>query len=258
MNARSIAFVVAALAAASFPAAALDGREIMQNVDAVKKPRFSHSAVKMELVDKTGGVEVRQIEEWGKNENDLTSVVMAFHTPASVKDTRFLQVENKDKADDKWIYLPALRSVRRVASSEGDKSFMGTDATYDDMSTREVDQDTHELLGEKTVAGFDCWTVKSTATDPADSQYAHRITYVDKKTSVPVRVEMFDKKDSALLKVLEVEKLENVGGYWITRATSLSNVKTGHSTRITLMKIEVDKQVSPKLFTPAFLSTGRL
>jgi hypothetical protein len=71
-------------------------------------------------------------------------------------------------------------------------------------------------------------------------------------------VEMFDKKDSALLKVLEVEKLENVGGYWITRATSLSNVKTGHSTRITLMKIEVDKQVSPKLFTPAFLSTGRL
>jgi hypothetical protein len=110
MNARSIAFVVAALAAASFPAAALAGREIMQNVDAVKKPRFSHSAVKMELVDKTGGVEVRQIEEWGKNENDLTSVVMAFHTPASVKDTRFLQVENKDKADDKWIYLPALRS----------------------------------------------------------------------------------------------------------------------------------------------------
>lgn len=258
MNAKRIGLVCLSLATFVLGAYAIDGTQIMQNAHDVKKPKFSHSAVKMDLIDKGGAVESRQIEEWGKDENDLTSMVMAFYTPASVKDTRFLQIENKDKDDDKWIYLPALRSTRRIASSEGDKSFMGTDATYDDMSTREVAQDNHELVGEKTVGSYDCYVVKSTAVDPADSQYAYRMNYIDKKTWVPVMVEMFDKKGGDLLKVLNVEKLENVGGYWVTMDTLLKNVKNGHSTRLTIMKIEVDKAVSPKLFTPAFLNTGRL
>jgi outer membrane lipoprotein-sorting protein len=258
MDLKRIGLMCVSLGALSLGAFAIDGREVMQNVYDLKKPKFSHSAVKMDLIDKGGAVESRQIEEWGKDEDGLTSMVMSFYTPASVKDTRFLQVENRDKDDDKWIYLPALRSTRRIASSDGEKSFMGTDATYDDMSTREVDQDNHELVAEKTVGAYECYVVKSVAKDAADSQYAYRLSYVDKKTWVPVQVEMFDKKGGDLLKVLKVEKLENVGGYWITMDTSMKNVKTGHSTRITIMKIEVDKALSPKLFTPAFLNTGRL
>lgn len=258
MNHRRIGLLFATFCSLAIGAFGLDGKEIMQNAHDIKKPKFSHAAVKMDLIDKSGATESRQIEEWGKDENDLTSVVMVFYTPASVKDTRFLQVENKDKDDDKWIYLPALRSTRRIASTEGDKSFMGTDATYDDMSTREVSKDNHELTGEKAIGSYSCYVVKSTAVDPSTSQYAYRINYIDKATWVPVRVEMYDKKGGDLLKVLEVQKLERIGGYWITMDTVLKNVKTEHSTRLSIMKIEVDKPVSPKLFTPAFLNTGRL
>jgi len=248
---------IAALAAVAASAFAIDGREVMQNAYDVKKPSFSHSAVKMELTEASGAVETRMVEEWGRDKNDLVSTVMSFQSPASVKGTRFLIVENKDRDDDKWIFLPALRSTRRIASSEGDKPFMGTDASYDDLSTREVDKDTHELLREETVGGYSCYAVKSTPKDPADAQYSYRVSYVDKGSWVPVKAEMYDKK-GALLKVLTVEKLEKVSGYWIPMVDSLKNVQTNHSTRISIMKIEIDKPVPDSLFTTNFLNTGRL
>jgi len=235
---------------------AIDGREIMQNAYDVKEPNFSHSLVQMDLIDKNGATESRIVEEWGKSENDLKSVVMVFHTPASVKNTRFLQIQNESRDDDKWIYLPALKSVRRIAASEGDKPFMGTDATYDDLSTRKVDRDNHELLKEETVGTYDCYVVKSWAKDPNDSQYSYRISWIDKKTWVPVKAQMYDKK-SNLLKELTVEKLENINGYWIPMSNVLKNVQTGHSTRLVITKIEVDKPIDKRIFTTNFLAQGR-
>ena len=153
-----------------------DGRSIMQKVLDVKEPDYSHSLVKMDLIDKDGTTESRTVEEYGREKDGLESAVMCFLAPASVKNTRFLQVANKNGPDDKWIYLPTLKSTRRVNSSEGSKSFMGTDATYDDLTTRTIDQDTHELLKEESKNGYDCWNIKSTPVDKGSSQYAYRIT----------------------------------------------------------------------------------
>lgn len=248
---------VVALLALSASAFAIDGTQIAQKAYDVKKPNFSHSAVKMELIESSGAVETRMVEEWGREKDGLTSSVMSFQSPASVKGTRFLIVENKDRGNDKWIFLPALRSTRRIASSEGDKPFMGTDASYDDLSTREVDKDEHELVREETVAGYSCYVIKSTPKESADSQYSYRVSYIDKNSWVPIKMEMYDKK-GALLKVLTVEKLENVSGYWIPTADRLENVQTKHSTRITIVKLEIDKPISANLFTTNFLNTGRL
>ncbi len=255
---KNVALIAAASALiAGIPAFALDGTEIMQKAYDVKEPAFTHSAVRMDLIEADGATESRMVEEWGRDQNGLKSVVMAFRSPAAVKDTRFLQVENEGRANDKWIYLPALRTTRRVASSEGDKSFMGTDATYDDMETREVSVDNHELLGEEKVGSYDCYKVKSSARNPSDSQYAYRISWVDKASFVPVKAEMYDKK-GALLKVLTVEKLEQKGDYWIPMSNYLKNVQSGHSTRLEILQIEIDKPLSDKLFSTNFLNTGRL
>ncbi|AEE16328.1 outer membrane lipoprotein-sorting protein [Treponema brennaborense] len=256
MNARKMLAACAALVmgAAVF---ALDGREIMQKVDDVAEPSYTHTLVKMDLIEANGTTESRVLEEWGRSKDGLASVVMIFKSPASVKDTRFLQIQNEGRDDDKWIYLPALRSTRRIASSEGSKSFMGTDATYDDMSSRDVDADTHTLLGDKSVNGYDCWEVKSEPKDTASSQYLYRVSCIDKATLLPVYTEMFDKKGN-LVKVLTVEKIQNVGGYNIPMSNLLKNVQTGHSTRMAITNIEVDKAVPDKVFTQNFLNTGRL
>ncbi|MBQ9239571.1 MAG: outer membrane lipoprotein-sorting protein [Treponema sp.] len=248
--------VCMALAAGS-GAFAQDGRAILQKVLDVKEPDFTHALVTMELIEKDGTVsESRTVEEYGRSKDGLASLVMVFKSPASVKDTRFLQVENSGKADDKWIYLPALRTTRRVAASQGSQSFMGTDVTYDDMSTRELDDDTHELLGEETKNGFSCWKIKSTPVNASTSQYQYRIQWIDKNTSVPIYAEMYDKKGN-LIKVLTVEKLENISGYDIPTVDVLKNVQTGHATRLVISKIVVDKPIPDRVFTESFLNTGK-
>lgn len=237
------------------------GTQIMQEVADFKKPDYTRSQVVMTLTEKDGTQEKRNILQYGKNEEDKTYVVMDFKSPASVKDTRFLQIENKNAADDKWIYLPSLKSVRRVNSSEGSKSFMGTDATYDDMSTREIDQDEHEFIKEESFTvengvSYDCYVVKETPKDKKSSQYNYRMVWVDKVSMYPVHTELYDKNDK-LVKVLEVLKIEEIQGYNIPMIDKLTNVQTGHSTQIEILKIEIDKELPARVFTQNFLSTGK-
>lgn len=254
---------VAASMLAAASAFAIDARGVMQQAHDVKKPTYTKSAVQMDLMDKTGKVEEsRVITEFGKDINDLTSIVMIFNSPASVKDTRFLQVQNKNADDDKWIYLPTLKSTRRIAASEGTKAFMGTDASYDDMSTREVDEDTHEFVNEKEEKnGYTCWVVKSTPKDPKSSQYMYRINWVDQNTNYPIYSEMYDKKGK-LLKTLTLEKLEKQTGttgvsYDIPMQEYMKNVQTGHSTRLIIRKLVLDAPIEDRYFTSSFLNTGK-
>lgn len=239
------------------PLFAEDGQEIMQKVFDAKAPEYSHSAVKMELINSKGETQTRMMEEWGKEENSLLSTVIIFRSPSSVKNTRFLQVQNEGKDDDKWIYLPTLRTVRRIASSDGDKSFMGTDATYDDLTTREVNLDKHEYLSDEKIGSYDCFKVKSTAKDSSTSQYGYLISYVDKESFVPIKVEMYDKNED-LLKVLTVDSLDHNGIYWIPMINTMTNVQTGHSTKLSIVQLVLDEELSPKMFTPTFLKTGRI
>ncbi len=235
---------------------AITGTEIAQNAHDVKDPATTHAAVKMDLVSANGDVDSRMVEEWSTEDGDLESTVMVFRSPASVANTRFLQKENDGRDDDRWIYLPALKRVRRIAASDGGKSFMGTDMTYDDMGSRSVDQDTHELIGEETYESWDCYKVKGQAKDPEDSQYAYRITWFDKATWYPVKIEMYDKSEQ-LEKVMVVERLENIDGYDTPMAVKMTNVQTGHYTEVTMMKIVFDEPISDRLFTTNYLEQGR-
>jgi len=232
------------------------GTDIMTKVHDVSKPAYSHSLVDMTLTSKDGTSEVRKMEEYGSNKDGLTSAVMIFLSPSSVKGTRFLQVQNKGRADDKWIYLPSLKSTRRVNSSEGSKSFMGTDATYDDMTTREMSEDTHDFVKEESKNGYDCYVVKETPVDKGSSQYSYRITWIDKKTMYPVYTEMYDKSDK-VVKILSVEKIENHDGYNIPMVDKLENVQTGHSTTLAITRIDVTSKIPDRVFTQAFLNTGK-
>lgn len=254
---------VLALGAAAF---ALDGREVIQMVLDVQDPAFSQAQVIMELTEKNGQKDVRNVIEYGRSVNGLSAIVMNFVGPGTskVKDTRFLLQEiegNKD--DDKFIYLPELKNVRRVSTADGSKSFVGTDASYDDLSTRDIDIDNHELLAENEAKnGYNCYKVKSTAKKASDSQYGYKIQWIDRATNIPIYAEMYDKKGK-LEKTLEVLKLEPVSNkagtasYNTPKVTLLKNVQTGHSTKLTIGKIIVDEPIPDRVFTQSFLQTGK-
>lgn len=242
---------------------ALDGTEIMTKVFDRQKPDFTKAAVQLTLAKNGKVEETRNVGEYGRCKNNLSDVVMIFLSPASVKDTRFLQKENDGKDDDKWIYLPSLKSTRRVAASDGTKAFVGTDFSYDDMSSREVADDTHELIKESEDKGNfkDLYVVKSTPKDPKSSQYQYRISYITKDAWIPTYIELYDKKGK-LMKVNEIKRIDKMPGangrvYNVPMENVMTNVQTGHSSTIKMVNVELDKPLSDRYFTTDFLSTGK-
>ena len=248
---------------------AITGKEVMDEAEGVlNEGDTMHALMGMDLIDEDGNVKERTLEVWGMKHNkeeDLSQVVMEFKRPASIAETRFLQVENKNRDDDKWIYLPGLGRVRRIASDQGDDSFVGSDFTYDDLETRDVEEDNHELLREEKLDKYECYVVESVPKDKEEAQYAKRISWVTKKHDIPVRVEMYSKKTNEIEKVLTIKQnIEKISGYWTVFNAVMEDKEADHKTRLYIKRnqsgqpfIEYDKKISPKRFTQRFLKQGR-
>lgn len=257
-------------AAVVFSAAAFaeTGHDVMEKFLNLPVPNYSQTTIMMDRISKDGKVEdTRTIMQYGKNSDDLVTTIFDFRTPADVKDTRFLQSEKKGKMADKWIYLPSLRTTRRIAATERSKSFMGCDFSYDDMSLRDIEDDTHEMMNEnvsKTVgkSTYQCWQVKSTPVKKNDGGYAYRISFIDKGTYLPVFCEYYDKqgehlKDWAVEEIKKTPSADGKSTYYIRWVNRMTNVQTGHSTLVYLAKQELDKVQPERLFTQNWLNTGK-
>jgi outer membrane lipoprotein-sorting protein len=247
---------------------AITGRDVIDKAKGfLDKVNSMHALMGMDLIDKDGTVNSRTMEVWGvtyDQQNNLSKLVMEFQAPASVKGTRFLQIENSGRSDDKWIYLPALGRVRRIASSEGNSSFMGSDFTYDDLSNRDVDKDNNKLLREEKLGDYDCYVVESTPKELGSAQYSKRITWVTKDQWIPLRIEMYSKKTGKLEKLLTVDQnMKKIDGIWTVFSAVMTNKETGHSTKLYIKGpedkpyIEYNKKISDQRFTQRFLKTGR-
>lgn len=247
---------------------AVSGRDVMEKADERNTGESRHALMGMDLVDKNGEVSPRIIEVWsekyGKAADDLDKVIMVFHEPSSVKNTRFLQVQNNNVDDDQWIYLPALGRVRRISSSQGGDSFMGTDFSYDDMKSRELDDFTYEILKEEKLGKYETYVVEAVPKNPADEQYQKTVSWVTKKHYIPVKVEMYDKKTGELAKRMTVEQnIEKIDDIWTIFSTTMKDLESGHSTRLYIKSrdnnylLEYNKNIADSMFTQQFLKTGR-
>lgn len=263
----TLVITAAIILSASLSVYAVDGREVMERVDERDTGKTRHVLMGMDLIDENGNVRPRVVEVWSKKidiKNDLDQTIMMFHEPASVKNTRFLQIENDGQDDDQWIYLPDLGRVRRISGGQGEDSFMGTDFTYDDMKSREIDDFVYEMLKEEEINGYDCYVVEAVPKNPEEEQYAKIISWVTKEHYVPLKVEMYHKDTKKLYKEMVVEsKVEKVSGVWTVYSILMKNLDTGHSTRLYVKQqngkylLEYNKKISDRRFTQQYLKTGR-
>ena len=228
--------------------------EIMDKVEAQNKHDSTQARLAATIEEKGGAVSERLIDQFSITEKGLNKSVAVFQKPASVKDTRFLMVENDGRDDDRWIYLPALKKVRRIASSEGSTSFIG-EITYDDMAVGGDDRK-HTLLKEDVVAGEEVYIVESVGTDPSKGQYGRIVSAISKTKWLPVKVDMFDKQNK-LLKVLETLEFKEIQGSWTSMKLKMSNVQNGNATTLTFQILEYGKNIPAGVFTTKFLETGR-
>ena len=130
-------------------------RRIMQKVEDRDDGDNSTSDMEMILIDKNKKKRIRKIKVYTKDKGKDTLRLMFFQYPADVKDTGFLtyDYDNPDKDDDQWLYLPALRKTKRIASSDKSGSFMGSDLNYSDMTKRNLEDYDFTLMKEMEVRG---------------------------------------------------------------------------------------------------------
>ena len=183
----------------------------------------------------------RDVEEGGDQEYFLY-----FNEPADVRGTAFLVWKYPTKDDDRWLYLPALDLVRRVAAKDARSSFVGSDFTYEDISGRDVNQDTHTLFGVVALDGKQCYKTKSAPKTAAE--YASKISWISTQSFLPLREEYYTAAGEKY-KVFTADQVEKVGDYWTITKRTMRNLRTGHRTEVIFTGTAYDLGIPDSVFT---------
>lgn len=238
-------------------ASELAGRDIMVMVDEAPDGDNRKSQIEMVLINHRGKKRIRRMISFSKDYGKDVKKLMAFKKPLDVKGTSFLswEYDAPEKDDDKWLYMPALRKVRRISGASNNEYFMGSDFTYDDMGDRSVDEDTHTLLGEEMLEGHECWKIECIPVEK-ESAYDKRILWVRKDAKKTVKAEYLDTQ--GLIKTFTVEDLKPHQGFWTVFKMRMENHRENHVTVMTLSDVVYDTDVADSFFSVNTISRGHL
>jgi hypothetical protein len=216
----------------------------------------------MILIDKHGKERVRNIRTFSKDKGDDDLSIMFFRSPADVKNTGFLTYDYDDpeRDDDQWLYLPALKKTKRIASGDKSGSFMGSDFSYSDMSSRVLDRYQFNLMKETEVDGVGVWQIEAIPNEIAikETGYTKSISFVRQDNFVVIRAVSWVKKGNRL-KYMEVKKLEQIEGIWVPTEMTMTTKKgktTLHKTRLVMSNVKFDQNLDEQMFTVRRLEKG--
>lgn len=241
-------------------AADLDATEIARRNFQVDKVVDSRAELTMTLVSESGARRERSTVSLSKllpNGVDRERVVR-FVAPAEVKGTATLLVEHADGDDDIWIYLPALRKVRRLVANNKKDSFVGTDFSYGDIIGHRVEDWTYRLEGREPVAGVETYVLEATPKTDAvrdTSGYGKRKVWIRTDNFVAIKAAYWD-GGGALVKEFEasdVRQIDPTSGKWQAFRLTMHNRQTGHSTELAFTKLDVGVGLRDEEFSERYL-----
>lgn len=240
----------------TFPLEAQDARQIAdQSGKAVAFEAMEMTAT-LTIRDDRGNERVRQIANASRKFGAVTKTLMKFLSPADVKGTSILIFDSEDKADDMWIYLPALRKTRRIVSTEKGKSFMGSEFSNADMSRPNLGQFEHKILGAATIHGKDCWKLESACASEAvedELGYARKVSYIEKSTYLTQQVEYYD-SDGALFKVMTFGNYKKqANGKYFAFLMEMKNRRNSRSSTIIIDRFQLGSTLTEDYFSTATL-----
>jgi outer membrane lipoprotein-sorting protein len=172
-------------------------------------------------------IRVRTLEVIGGGDKSLTM----FDQPRDVKGTAFLSFTHSLQADEQWLYLPALKRVKRISSAHKSGSFMGSEFAYEDLSSQELDKYTYRWLRDEDIDGRQAMVIERTPVYEY-SGYVRQIVWIDKTIWRPLKVEYYDRKD-ALLKTLHSSDYQQYQQrFWRASNMDMQNHQSGKSTQL--------------------------
>ena len=250
-------------------AADLTAKEVMEKVDDRDQGKTSIQESTMILIDRKGQQRVRKTKTYSKESEEGTKTVTYFLTPANVKNTAFLSYiwDDENKEDDSWLYLPALRKVKRIASADKSGSFMGSDFTYSDIEGVEIEKFDFSFVKGKEkerVEGHPVWVIESRPKQTIAKQviketgYLKTQVWVRKKNFMVVRGKFWVKKGKKIkyLTIFEIEKIKDI---WTAKKLQMVTTKRGkkeHSTVLQINLVLYNEPLNDDMFTTQRMERG--
>jgi len=225
-----------------------DANEIVRraNLAAYYAGADGRSEVRMIITDAQGRQQRRQFTVLRRNvvEGGDQQFLVVFSQPSDVRGTVFLVDKHLDRDDDRWLYLPGLDLVKRISAGDKRTSFVGAHYFYEDVSGRRPTNDTHAL----TETTAEHYVLTHTPIDAATVEFASYVTWIDRKTFLPVKIEYSNSAGKAYRRV-EVMGVEVIGGHPTVTTSRVSDLLSGGRTDMQFRHIHYDLGLPESVFT---------
>jgi len=234
--------------------------EIVNNTNRVAyyQGRDGRARVKMIVTDSRGNERTREftILRLDEQPDDAASdaicgdqkLYVYFHRPADVNKMVFMVWKHVGKDDDRWLYLPSLDLVNRIAAADKRTSFVGSDFFYEDVSGRDINEDEHELI--KTTENY--FVLKNTPKNTDSVEFSYYQMWIYRKTFLPVKTEYFDKKGEKY-RVYEAKKVESIDGYPTVVRSTMTDLRTESTTSMEYKNVKYNIDLPEEIFTERYL-----
>ncbi len=244
----------------SKPVHAQTGREIMQKALHKTSWQTMQGDVTLILTNARGEQRIRKIKMFSrKRTEDENDMLMRFVAPPDVRGTAFLIIEHAKGEDERYLYLPALRRVKRIASSGKGGNFMSSDFTYYDIGRPKLDDWTYKRLADTTIAGHLCYQLECLPATPQiarDTGYNKIIQWIRQDILVTIQSHYFD-RGNRLWKVLTVPGVQKINDVWFQTDMIMKDIQINHQSEMKFENIQVNVKLPPQFFSVRYLQRMR-
>lgn len=246
----------------SYSVFAQDAKDIMRKVNFQASPIDEKTDFSMKLIDSKGKIRERTATQFIKRVNPNmweNSRLIRFHSPAEIAKSAVLILEKKDADYQQWIYIPSTYSIRRIPSKNRGDRYMGTDFSYEDVYTIDIDKYNFELIGDKIIDNQNCYKIEQIPKDKklmSESIYSRILHYIDKEYFVILEAEYFDKKD-VMIKRFKATQIIKTGKYFRPNHIEMEDIRLQHKTTITYGNRILEKGISDHIFSIQSLERGK-
>jgi len=217
----------------------------------------SSATMKMVLKNRHGESSSRELRVQSMEvDNDGDKSMTIFDTPADVKGTALLTFSHRIENDDQWLYLPALKRVKRMSSSNKSGPFMGSEFAFEDIGSQEVDKYSWTYLKDEILDGVDCFVLERIPVDQK-SGYTKQILWLNKAEYYPLKIDFYDRKSSLLKTLFNSQYKLYKDKFWRAHLMEMTNHQTGKSTDLVWDDIHFGNDFSDSDFSTNSLKRSK-
>lgn len=236
-----------------------DASDLAQKVYERPNGRDLTTVGRMVLTEKGHAPRIRELVTYRlEKSKGETANLIRFIDPEDIAGTGLLSLDKTNGKSEQWLYLPALDRVRRISGDRKGGRFVGSDLYYEDLQERKPAEDRHRIIGSEAINGVVCDVLESTPVDPDSSVYRKRVSWIDPKTLMVLRVDFYEDSGTAPSKRWWVVTKKKTQGYWTAIDSRIIDLASGHETRLWIDTALYDRSLPAHLFSPQTLADENL